>query len=62
MESISYNQLQKAISYSQYIQKIKDKLCMKAINYACSRLNEEATKSVKKIKNSFINVIGTTEY
>ena len=35
---------------------------MKAINYACSRLNEEATKSVKKIKNSFINVIGTTEY
>ena len=35
---------------------------MKAINYACSRLNEEATKSVKKNKNNFINVIGTTEY
>ena len=31
---------------------------MKAINYACFKLEEKATRSVKKKKNNFINVIG----
>ena len=30
---------------------------MKAINYACFKLEEKATKSNKKKKNNFINVI-----
>ena len=30
---------------------------MKAINYACFKLEEKATKSTKKKKNNFINVI-----
>ena len=30
---------------------------MKAINYACFKLEEKATKSIKKDKNDFINVI-----
>ena len=47
------------INYNQYIQnKIKNKLRMKAINYACFKLEEKATRSVKKKKNNFINVIG----
>ena len=31
---------------------------MKTINYACFKLEEKATTSVKKKKNNFINVIG----
>ena len=31
---------------------------MKAANYACFKLEEQATKSVKKKRNNFINVIG----
>ena len=31
---------------------------MKAINYACFKLEEKDTRSVKKKKNNFINVIG----
>ena len=31
---------------------------MKAINYACFKLEEKATGSVKKKKNNFINVTG----
>ena len=31
---------------------------MKAINYTCFKLEEKATRSVKKNKNNFINVIG----
>ena len=31
---------------------------MKAINYACFKLEERATRSVKKKKNNFNNVIG----
>ena len=31
---------------------------MKAINYACFRLEEKATRSVKEKKNNFINVVG----
>ena len=31
---------------------------MKAINYAGFKLEEKATRSVKKNKNNFINVIG----
>ena len=31
---------------------------MKAINYACFKLEEKTAKSVKKNKNNFINVIG----
>ena len=31
---------------------------MKAITYACFKLEEKATRSVKKKKNNFINVIG----
>ena len=29
---------------------------MKAINYTCIKLEEKATRSVKKKKNNFINV------
>ena len=47
------------ISYNQYIQKkIKHKLCMKPINYACFKLEEKITRSVKKNKSNFINIIG----
>ena len=47
------------MNYNQYIQnKIKNKLRMKAINYACFKLEEKTTRSVKKNKNNFINVIG----
>ena len=31
---------------------------MKATNYACFKLEEETTESVKKNKNNFINVRG----
>ena len=31
---------------------------MKAINYTCFKPEEEATRSVKKNKNNFSNVIG----
>ena len=31
---------------------------MKEANYACFKLEEQATKSVKKKRNNFINVIG----
>ena len=30
---------------------------MKAVNYACFKLEEKATRSVKKKENNFINVI-----
>ena len=30
---------------------------MKAINHACFKMEEKATKSVKKKKNNFINVV-----
>ena len=33
---------------------------MKAINYACFKLEEKATRSSKKNKNNFIYVIGDT--
>ena len=48
------------IHYNQYIQnEIKNKLCMKAINYTCFKLEKKPTsRSVKKNKNNFINVIG----
>ena len=40
----------------QYIQnKIKNKLRIKAINYAYFKLEERATRGVKKNKNKFIN-------
>ena len=42
------------ISYNQYIQnKIKNKLCIKAINYACFKLEEKITRDVKKNKSNF---------
>ena len=31
---------------------------MKAINYACFKLEKKTTRSIKKNKNNFINVIG----
>ena len=31
---------------------------MEAINYACFKLEEKATGSVKKNKNNFINITG----
>ena len=31
---------------------------MKAINYACFKLEEKTTRCVKKKKNNFISVIG----
>ena len=46
------------INYNQYIQKIENKLRLKAINHAYSKLEEQVTKSVKKNKNNFITVIG----
>ena len=30
---------------------------MKTINYACFKLEEKATRSIKKNKNNFLNVI-----
>ena len=40
------------IKYNQYIQnKIKNKLCMKAINYVCFKSEEKTTRKVKKDKN-----------
>ena len=39
-------------------QKKKKKIHMKAINRACLRLEEKATRSVKMNKNYFINIIG----
>ena len=47
------------INYNQYIQnKINNKLRMNAIDYTCFKLEGKATRSVKKKKNNFINVIG----
>ena len=47
------------ISYNQYIQnKIKNKLCMKAINYASFKLEEKINRSVKQNKSNFINIMG----
>ena len=47
------------INYNQYIQnKTKKKLCMKAIDNACFKLQENATRGVKNNKRNFINVIG----
>ena len=49
------------INYNQYIQnKIKNKLIMKTINYTCFKLEEKAMRSVKRNKNSFVNVIEET--
>ena len=47
------------ISYNQYIRsKIKNKVWMKAINYACFKLEEKIIKRFKKNKSIFINIIG----
>ena len=47
------------INYNQYIQnKIKTNYAMKAISYACFKLEEEATGSGNKNKNNFIDVMG----
>ena len=47
------------INHSQYNQnKTKIKLHMKAINYACFKLEEKPIRSVKMNKNNFINAIG----
>ena len=47
------------INYNHYIpKKIQNKLRMKATNYGCFKLEEKTTRSVKKNKNNFINVIG----
>ena len=46
------------MNYNQYNQnKIKNKLGMRAVNYACFKLEEKATRSVKKNKNNFITII-----
>ena len=37
---------------------MKNKLCIEAINYACFKLEEKITRSVKKNKSNFINIIG----
>ena len=61
-ENVNFNLTQMNswyMRYNQYIQnKNKNKLHMKAIYYACFKLEEKTTKSVKKNKNNFINVIG----
>ena len=36
--------------------KIKNKLCIKAISYAYFKLDEKATRYAKKNKSNFINV------
>ena len=36
----------------------RNQKCMKAINYICFKLEEKDTRSVRKDKNNFINVIG----
>ena len=47
------------ISNNQYIRsKIKNKVWVKAINYACFKLEEKIIKRFKKNKSSFINIIG----
>ena len=47
------------MNYNQYIQnKIKNKLRIKTINYACFKLEEKAIPSVTKKKTNFINVTG----
>ena len=46
------------INYSRCIQKIKNNESMKAINYARFKLEEKATRSVKKNKTNFIDVTG----
>ena len=45
-------------SIHQKKKKIKNKLHMKAVNYACFKLEEKVTRSVKKNKNNFIKVVG----
>ena len=35
----------------------RNQKCMKAINYICFKLEEKDTRSVRKDKNNFINVI-----
>ena len=48
-----------SITYNQYMQhKIQNKLCVKAINYACFKLGKKITRSVKQNKSNFINIIG----
>ena len=42
----------------QSIHPKKKKIRMKAINYACFKLEENATGSVEKKENNFINVVG----
>ena len=47
------------MNYNQHIQnKIKNKLRMKVKNYVYFRLEETATRKVKKNKNNFFNIIG----
>ena len=47
------------LNYNHCIQnKIKNKLRMKAIHYACFKLEEKPNRSVKKKENNFVNVIG----
>ena len=48
----------RCINYSRYTQKIKNNESMKAMNYARFKLEEKATRSVKKNKTSFIDVTG----
>ena len=46
-------------NYNDYIQnKIKNKSRMKEISFACLKLEVKATRSVKKNKNNFINIVG----
>ena len=56
-KQVNFNLIQRkscSINYNQYIQnKIKNKICMKAVNYECFKLEEKATASVKKNKRQF---------
>ena len=46
-------------NYNDYIQnKIKNKSRMKEISFTCLKLEVKATRSVKKNKNNFINIVG----
>ena len=60
LNSFNPNQINSCcINSNQYIpKKIKNKLCMKATNYACFKLEGKAMRDVKNNKSNFIIVIG----
>ena len=57
--NFNLTQINWCMNYNQSIlNKIKNKLRIKAINYKCFKLEEKTTRSAKRNKNNFINVVG----